>query len=89
MCSYAHFIQSALVAHYIENTCTLAILQIPIEYRKIFQGSESTDLLEKSKNLGRQFYVTALFFRSTLQFFSVPFSLHAFWNKVITKLDMK
>ena len=30
---------------YIENTCTLAILQIPIEYRKIFQGSESTDLL--------------------------------------------
>jgi len=28
LCSYAHFIQSALVAHYIENTCTLAILQI-------------------------------------------------------------
>ena len=31
---------------YIENTCTLAILQILNEYRKIFRGSESTDLLE-------------------------------------------
>ena len=33
---------------YIENTCFLAILQIPNEYRKIFQGSESTDLLDTS-----------------------------------------
>jgi len=30
---------------YIENTFTLAILQIPYEYRKIFHGSESTDML--------------------------------------------
>jgi len=31
---------------YIENTCTFAILQISNGYRKIFQGSESADLLE-------------------------------------------
>jgi len=33
---------------YIENITTSAILQISNGYRKIFQGSESTDLLEKS-----------------------------------------
>ena len=40
---------------YIENTCFLAILQIPNEYRKIFQGSESTDLLEISQHFGEDY----------------------------------
>ena len=29
-----------------ENIKVLPILQIPNEYRKVFQGSESTDMLE-------------------------------------------
>ena len=33
----------------IENITTSAILQISNEYRKIFQGSKSADMLEKSK----------------------------------------
>jgi hypothetical protein len=37
LCSYAHFIQSALVAHYIENITTLAILKIPNVYHHTFQ----------------------------------------------------
>ena len=33
---------------YIEKLPTIAILQIPSEYRKIFKGSKSTELREKS-----------------------------------------
>jgi len=57
LCAFMPVSQIFQKGMYIEDTCILAIFQIPNEYRKIFYGSKSADLLEITQDLVLQIWL--------------------------------